>query len=92
MPERTQAFEIIMQTWYMTDNLRFNSWLGEQTPSLEKDLGLEQMARMIINTNPEAAMKSALSISNPVRQKEVSSQLLEQWKAASPDEAAKWKP
>jgi hypothetical protein len=76
----------------MTDNLRFNSWLGEQRPSLEKDLGLEQMARMIINTNPEAAMKSALSISNPVRQKEVSSQLLEQWKAASPDEAAKWKP
>lgn len=92
VPERIQALEIILQTWSMIDKEHFNSWLGQQNPGLEKDLGLEQMARMLINADPEAAMKAARLISNPVRQQTVSSELFEQWKARAPDEAAKWKP
>ncbi len=92
LPERTQALAIILQTWSMTDNSVFSSWLDQQKPGLEKDLGLEQVARMMIHTNPQAAMNAATSISNPVKQKELSSQLMGGWKAIAPEEAAKWSP
>lgn len=88
--ERSEAVSTIVQTWSMTDTTLFSSWLDQQKPGLEKDLGLEQMARMIISTDPRNAMTTALAISNPLRRKEVSEQLIEEWRSIAPEEAAKW--
>ena len=37
-------------------------------------------------------MTTAQAISNPMRRKEVTEQLIEEWKSIAPDEAAKWTP
>lgn len=88
--ERHSAFESIFITWGNQDLETFNAWLKQQKPGIEKDIGIEQLAGILILSNPAAALGEVLTMQTPARRQRALTQHYQDWKLNEPQAAEAW--
>ncbi|MDP1590791.1 MAG: hypothetical protein Q8M07_23755 [Prosthecobacter sp.] len=88
--ERHNALEAVFSAWCGLDLEAFAAWLKQQKPGIEKDLGIEQMAGILIISNPAAALSEILTMQNPARLQRALTQHYQNWKLNEPQAAETW--
>lgn len=89
-PERHNALEAVFAAWCGQDLEAFSAWLKQQQPGIEKDLGIEQLAGILIISNPAAALSELLTMQNPSRLQRSLTQNYQDWKLNEPQAAEAW--
>jgi hypothetical protein len=88
--ERHTSLESIFITWGTQNLEMFHTWLKEQKPGVEKDIGIEQLAALLSPTNPAAALSEVLTMQNPARRQRALTQHYQDWKLSEPLAAEAW--
>lgn len=88
--ERALALEMLFEAWCSTDLDRVALWVKQQPPGLEKDLGTEQVAGMLIATDPPEALNMLLSMQNKSRLQQNLTRYFEDWKQREAAAAENW--
>ncbi len=88
--ERYSSLESIFMSWGTQDMESFNAWLKQQQPGIERDIGIEQMAVILIPTNPAAALSEVLTMLTAARRQRALTQHYQDWKRNEPQAAEAW--
>lgn len=88
--ERALALEMLFEVWCSTDLDQVALWVKQQPPGLEKDLGTEQVAGMLVATDPPAALNMLLSMQNKSRLQQNLTRCFEDWKQREAAAAQNW--
>jgi hypothetical protein len=88
--ERYISLESIFMSWGILDLEAFQAWLKKLQPGIEKDIGIEQMAVILLPTNPAAALSEVLSMVTAARRQRTLTQHYQDWKRNEPQAADAW--
>ena len=88
--ERYGSLESIFMSWGTQDLESFNTWLKQLQPGIEKDIGIEQMAVILIPTNPATALSEVLTMVTAARRQRTLTQHYQDWKRNEPQAAEAW--
>jgi hypothetical protein len=88
--ERHNALASVFAAWCSQDLEAFSTWLKQQKPALEKDIGIEQLAEVWISSNPTAVLREILTMQDPSRLKRALTLHFQDWKLTEPRAAEVW--
>jgi hypothetical protein len=88
--ERDNALASVFAAWCGQNLEAFTAWLKQQKPGIEKDIGIEQLAEVLISSNPAAALSEILTMQDPSRLQRALTLHYQDWKLTEPQEAAAW--
>jgi hypothetical protein len=88
--ERHNALASVFGVWSELNLEAFTVWLKQQTPSIEKDIGLEQLADVLIVSNPATALSEILTMQDQARVKCQLTLHFQDWKLTEPQAAEAW--
>ncbi|HBJ82721.1 MAG TPA: hypothetical protein DDZ88_02375 [Verrucomicrobiales bacterium] len=88
--ERGMALENLFDIWCRSDLDNAALWVKEQPPGVEKDLGTEQVAGMLISSDPPAALGMLLSMQDKGRLQQSLTRNFEDWKQREAGAAENW--
>jgi len=88
--ERHIALASVFSAWCGQDMDSFSAWLKQQKPGIEKDIGIEQLADVLITSNPAEMLSKILTIQNPARLQRSLTLHYQDWKLIQPQAAEAW--
>jgi hypothetical protein len=88
--ERHIALASVFSAWCGQDLEAFSAWLKQQKPGIEKDVGIEQLADVLISSNPAAVLSDILTMQDQARLKRTLTQHYQDWKLSAPEAAEAW--
>ena len=88
--ERNNALASVFSAWCSQDLEAFSVWLKQQKPGIEKDIGIEQLAEVLISSNPAAVLTEILTMQDPPRLKRALTLHYQDWKLTEPQAAELW--
>ena len=88
--ERHNALASVFGGWSELNLEAFTVWLKQQTPSIEKDIGLEQLADVLIVSNPATALSEILTMQDQARVKCQLTLHFQDWKLTESQAAEAW--
>lgn len=88
--KRMSALEIIFETWSLADLTTCKAWVDKNDPGIEKDIGLGQLAYVLMESDPEAAASLGISIGDSGVQKTTLTRIIENWKTREPEKVKAW--
>jgi hypothetical protein len=88
--ERHIALASVFSAWCGQDLEAFSSWLKQQKPGIEKDIGIEQLADVLITSDPADMLSEILTMQNPARLKRSLTLHYQDWNLIEPQAAAAW--
>ena len=88
--ERDNALASVFAAWCGQNLEAFTAWLKQQKPGIEKDIGIEQLAEVLISSNPAAVLSEILTMQDPARLQRALTLHYQDWKLTEPQEAAAW--
>jgi hypothetical protein len=88
--ERHNALASVFDGWCELNLETFTAWVKQQTPGIEKDIGIEQSAEVLIVSNPATALSEILTMQDQARLKRTITQHFQDWKLTEPQAADAW--
>lgn len=88
--ERHIALASVFSAWCGQDLEAFSAWLKQQKPGIEKDIGIEQLADVLISTKPADMLSEILTMQNQARLQRSLTLHYQDWKLIQPQAAEAW--
>ena len=88
--ERHNALASVFDGWCELNLETFTAWVKQQTPGIEKDIGIEQLADVLIVSSPATALSEIVTMQDQARMNRTLTQHFQDWKLTEPQAAETW--